>query len=139
MSDGIKPDIIYALISGQSKLYEINIKKREQIPRDTGNNYNFNFGSLYDTMLINTGYDDFIVIARFCYNSSYYWSAYSYKSNKWINLSNWVRHQSCGSSLFFEPETYQVFYRINGKECWEHVDLTETKIKGKEISIDDKR
>lgn len=137
MSDGIKDDLLYALVNGQYQLYEINIKKRAFVQRATGSGYSFNFGSLYDTTLINTGYDDFIVIGRF-YNGSY-WYAYSYKEEKWTNLSNWANHSYCGTSIFFDPDTYRLFYRINGREFWEFVDLSETKVKGKEISIDEKK
>lgn len=139
MSDGIKDNILYALVNGQNHLYEIDLKKRSPSQRTAGCSWNFNFGSLYDTILINTGYDDFIVIGRYYNGSSYIWSAYSYKNDKWTNLSNWVRHQSSGTSIFFEPDTYRLFYRINGREFWEYVDLSETKVKGKEISVDEEK
>ena len=138
MSDGIKDNLLYALVNNQNHLYEIDLKKRAFVQRASGCSWNFSFGSLYDTILINTGYDDFIVIGRF-YNGSYTWCAYSYKNDKWTNLSNWARHQSYGTSIFFEPDTYRLFYRINGREFWEYVDLSETKVKGKEISVDEEK
>lgn len=137
MSDGIKDNLLYALVNNQNHLYEIDLKKRAFVQRTAGNSYNFSFGSLYDTILINTGYDDFIVIGRF-YNGSY-WFAYSYKNDKWTNPSNWVIESSYGTSIFFEPDTYRLFYRINGREFWEYVDFSETKVKGKEISVDEEK
>ena len=142
--------MLYALVNGQNKLCEINLKTNSVTWRNSGSSYSYNFGSLYDGVLLNTGYDDFIVVGHFynrvsdynsyrgytTYNDYYYWYAYSYKSDKWINLSNWEVPESYGSSLFFDPTTYRFFYHINGKEAWDTVDLTKVKIKGKELFVE---
>lgn len=155
MSDGIKEDTIYALVNGQKKLCEINLKTKSVSWRISGCGYDYYFGSLYDGLLINTGYDSFIVIGAFYYSYSeqryngysYYnetmhknlWYAYSYAKDKWVNLNQWEQNKTSGTSMFFDPETYRLFYYVNGKETWESVDLTDAKIKDKKLYIEERK
>lgn len=155
LSNGIKEDTIYALVNSQQKLCEINIKTNSVTWRTSCCDRNYNFGNLYDGLLINTGYDNFIVIGCFYYSYNeqyynngcrcnrtkycYYWYAYSYAEDKWVNLNQWEQYQSYGTSLFFDPTTYHLFYHINGKEAWERVDLTDAKVKDKKLFVEERR
>lgn len=147
LSDGVKEDTIYALVGGQQKLCEINIKSCSINWRNSLCNYCYNFGCLCDGYLINTGRDDFIVIGCFYRTyTEYYmlgktrrsrtknnfdWSAYSYAEDRWVNLVQWEQYQTCRISMFFDPVTYRIFYHINGRETWNSVDLITAKIKDK--------
>lgn len=153
LSDGIKENMIYALVSGDRRLCEINLKTKTVNYKPSSCGYDYNFGSLYDGLLINTGYEDFIVIGRFYYryeerryNGSYYqteakyqyyWYAYSYAQDKWVNLNQWEQNKSSGISLIFDPETYHLFYYVNEKETLECIDLTDSKIKDKKLYIEE--
>lgn len=157
MSDGIKEDIIYALVSGQGKLCEINLKAKTVNWRPSSCDYSYDFGSLYDGLLINTGYEDFIVVGCFYYSYTernynsrygsycnetkykYLWYAYSYAKDKWVNLNQWEQNKTSGTSMFFDPETYRLFYYVNEKETLESVDLTDAKIKDKKLYIEERK
>lgn len=145
MSDGIKEDTIYALVNGDGRLCEINLKTKAINYKPSSCDYSYNFESLYDGLLINTGYGDFIVVGCFyhyyrssySYNYNYYWYAYSYDKDRWVNLNQWEQNKSSGISLIFDPETYHLFYHINEKETLECIDLTDAKIKDKKLYIEE--
>lgn len=145
LTNRIREEILYALVDGRNELYEINIETCSITRRSSVYGYSYNFEGLLDSFLINTGYDDFIVIANF-YTSDYsgygtqyyyYWYAYSYVQDKWVKLDQWEQHQSYGNSLFFDPTTYRLFYHINERSTWESVDLTSAKIKDKKLYIEE--
>lgn len=118
LSDNVREDTLYALVAGSSSFYEINLKTNTVSPR-ASNSASYALGANYEAYLLRTAPDDFIVISSF----TNVWYAYSYKANKWINLSSWEQGSNSSAHFFFDPTTLHGFYHNHNKDKWEKVDL----------------
>lgn len=122
LSDGVREDILYALVAGSSSFYEINLKTNTVSSR-ASNSTSYNLGANHEAYLLRTAPDDFIAITSFGNE----WYAYTYKSNKWVKLSNWGSVTD-SAHFFFDPVTLHGFYHIQGRSKWEKVDMRSIKI-----------
>ena len=118
LSDGVREDVIYALVNGKPNFYEINLRTNSCTTR-AGNSVNYALGANYEAYLLRTAPDDFIVFTSFTNT----WYAYAYKANKWIKLSNWTNTVDSSAHFFFDPVTFHGFYHIHGRSKWEKVDM----------------